>query len=159
MFFAKEGVMSTRALWSVVLAVLVICVVHLPFARASERDQLTKVTFDQPVEIPGHVLAAGSYWFVRDVNDPDVVRIFSQDWKMLYATELTQATERLKAADDTTFVLAERESSKPEALLKWFFPGETIGHEFLYSNREEKELAQDKQQVVVAAPVEAHAGF
>jgi hypothetical protein len=141
--------MNTRKLWSVISSVVFACVVLLPLARASEIDQQTKVTFDQPVEIPGQVLPAGTYWFVRDRNANNVVRIFSLDWKTLYSTEFTVDAERIKPVDDTTLTFAERESSKPEALLKWFYPGETIGHEFLYQKQEEKELGQDRQQTVV----------
>jgi hypothetical protein len=140
--------MNTRKLGSVIFGVVFACVVLLPLARASDVDQQTKVTFDQPVEIPGQVLPAGTYWFVRDRNANNVVRIFSLDWK-LYATEFTVDAERLKPAADTILTFAERESSKPEALLKWFYPGETIGHEFLYQKQEERELGQDKQQTVV----------
>jgi len=143
--------MNTKKLWSVVFSVVFACVVFLPLARASQEDQQTKVTFDQSVEIPGTVLPAGSYWFVRDTSNLSIVRVFSLDWKTLYATELTASAERREPADRTTFTFAERESSKPEAMLKWFYPGETIGHEFLYHKQEERELAQDRQQTVVAA--------
>jgi hypothetical protein len=155
--------MNTRKLFSIVFSIVFACVVLLPLARASEDDQQTEVTFDQPVEIPGRVLPAGSYWFVRDTNDLSIVRVFSLDWKTLYATELTAAAERMEPADRTTFTFAEqRESSKPEALLKWFYPGETIGHEFLYHKQEERELAQDKQETVVVAREsagQAHSGM
>jgi hypothetical protein len=145
--------MNTKTLWSVVFGIVVGCAVLLPLVQASEQDQETKVMFDQPVEVPGSILPAGSYWFERDADNIYVVRIFSGDWKTLYATEQTVETGRLKPANDPTFIFAERESSKPEALLTWFFPGETIGHEFQYPRQEEKELAQDAQQVVVATPI------
>ena len=154
--------MNIRKLWSVVFSVVFACVILLSPARASEQDQQTKVIFDQSVELPGQVLPAGSYWFVRDTIEVSVVRIYSLDWKTLYATELTVSAEVLKPADEARFTFAERESSKPEALLKWFYPGETIGHEFLYHKQEEKELAKDKQQTVVVAregTVQAHSGM
>jgi hypothetical protein len=147
--------MNTRKLWSVVFSIVLACAVLLPLARASEEDQQTKVTFDQPVEIPGTVLPAGSYWFVRDTNNLSIVRVFSLDWKTLYATENTADAERREPADGTTFTFAERESSKPEAMLKWFYPGETIGHEFLYHKQEERELSRDEQQTVMVAPENA----
>jgi len=147
--------MNTRKLWSLIFSIVFACVVLPPLARASQEDQQTKVTFDQPVEIPGRVLPAGSYWFVRDTNDLNLVRIFSLDWKTVYAAEFTASTERREPADRTTFTFAERESSKPEAMLKWFYPGETIGHEFLYHKQEERELTQDKQQTVMVAPESA----
>ena len=142
--------MNFRKLYSVVFSIVVACMVLLPLAQASEANEQTEVTFDQSVEIPGCVLQAGSYWFVRDTNNTDVVRIFSLDWKTLYATEMTASAERPTPFDNTTFTLAERESSSSEALVKWFYPGRTIGHEFLYPKQVERELAHDRQQTIVS---------
>jgi hypothetical protein len=152
--------MSIRSLSSLVFSLVVSCAV-LPFAQASEKDQQTRVTFDQPVEIPGSVLPAGSYWFVRDIDNVNIVRIFSLDWKTLFATEQTIETQRAEPSGRTTFVFAERKSAEPEALLKWFASHQTVGHEFLYSKQEERELAQDGQHEVLTAPSETrpHAGF
>jgi hypothetical protein len=44
----------------------------------------------------------------------------------------------------------EPETGNPDALLKWFYPGRVTGNEFVYSKQKEKELAQDKQQTIVA---------
>jgi hypothetical protein len=119
-------------------------------AHASETDQLTKITFNQPVQVPGLVLSAGTYLFkIPDTFDLNVVQIFNSDGTHLYATIHAIPTEASETPDDTTLVLAEQGASKPDLLLKWFYPGEPTGHEFLYSNRLEKEIAQDRQQVVV----------
>jgi hypothetical protein len=32
-------------------------------AHASEWDEATKITFNQPVQVPGHTLAPGTYLF------------------------------------------------------------------------------------------------
>jgi len=45
--------------------------------------------------------------------------------------------------------LPEQGSGKPDALLTWFYPGCLTGHEFRYSAREEKQLAQARQQTIV----------
>jgi len=119
-------------MWSVVLSVVVGCAVFLPLAGATDESQQTKVTFNQSVEIPGQVLPAGTYWLVV-TGDPfsrDLVRIYSDDRRTVYATILTVETQRPRPADGTVFTFAERESSKPEALLNWFHPGETIGRQF-----------------------------
>lgn len=142
--------MNSRKLFSVFFGLVVPCIVLLPLAQASQDNEQTKVTIDRSVEIPGSVLQAGSYWFVRDTDNLDVVRIFSLDWKTLYATEMTVAAERPKPIDHTTFTLAERRSSNPEALVKWFYPGQTIGHEFVYPKEEEREIAHDRQQTIVS---------
>jgi hypothetical protein len=152
--------MNTRKLLTAILGSLLACAVFVPIAGASEDNQETLVTFNQPVEIPGAVLPAGSYRFVLldTMSDCSVVQIFSSDRKKLFATEMTISSERARSTDNSTFDFAERESSSPEALLKWFYPGETTGHEFLYPKQEEKELAHDKQLVVTASPIVSQPG-
>jgi hypothetical protein len=34
--------------------------------------------------------------------------------------------------------------------MKWFYPGQLTGNEFLYPKQKERELAQDKQQTIMA---------
>jgi len=139
--------MNVRKLWIVAFAVVCGCTTYLQLARAGEENEKTKVTVDQPIEIPGCVLPAGSYWFVRDTNNLDVVRIFSLDWRTLYATEMTATADVPSQYGVHT---CRREPSRPAALVKWFYPGRTIGHEFLHSKQEEKELAKDRQRTVVS---------
>jgi hypothetical protein len=150
----KEKVMNARKLCSVVFTAVAGCILLLPVAQASEGTHATKVTFSQPVEIPGQVLPAGTYWFevTGDPFSPDFVRISSEDRKKIYATQLTNASERSRPARGTLFIFADQDSSQPEALLQWFFPGEKTGREFRYPSQEQKELAQDKHERVLAAP-------
>jgi hypothetical protein len=124
----------------------------LPAAHADQANQETKVTFSQPVQIPGRVLPAGTYVFVlpEEINDHFEVRIFNADRTMLVATLLTISAERSKATDNTVFGFAERGSAQPEAIVTWFYPGETTGHEFLYPKQVEKELASAKQVTIFA---------
>lgn len=121
-------------------------------AHADESDQSTKLTFSQPVQIPGQVLPAGTYLFMLAASDSDrnIVQIFNSDKTALYATLETIPTEREDATGDTALAFAEQGDGKPEVLLKWFYPGETTGTEFVYPKQEEKALAQDRQQTVVA---------
>ena len=61
-------------------------------ARADEADQSIKITFNQPIEIPGQILPAGTYLFkLADPNDLDVVRIFNSQGTRLYATQYKRA--------------------------------------------------------------------
>ena len=123
-------------------------------AHADEFNQSTTLTFSQPIQIPGQVLPAGSYLFklVETGSDQHVVQIFSADSNVLRATLLTASAERRNATSDTVVTLAEQEGGRPDALVKWFYPGREIGNEFLYPKRIEKELSQDKQEAIVAKP-------
>jgi len=123
-------------------------------AHADESDQATTITFNQPIQIPGQVLPAGTYSLklLNNNSDRNVVQIFNSDQTHLYATLQTIAAERREPTGDTVITLAEQGGGKPDALLKWFYPGLDIGHEFVYSGQQEKQLAQDTQQTIVANP-------
>jgi hypothetical protein len=170
--------MNTKSLLSITLGVFISCAMMIAPAKADVWNQKTKVTFSQPVEVPGRTLPAGTYWFVLadSVTDRNIVQIFSEDWSKLYATEFTVPSDRLNAPDDTLLTLAERESNGTPArvkwyytgpaletlstiaesqsngtpaILTWFYPGQTIGHEFEYSKSEESELTQGRQETLL----------
>jgi hypothetical protein len=136
-----------------ILATMLTFLIMLPAARASEEDQATKLTFNKAIRIPGRVLPAGTYWFVlAETNTaPNVVQIYNSDRSTLYATVLTINAERSNPTDNTAITFADRGSMQPETIVTWFYPGNTSGREFVYSNREEQELAQVKHHTVMAA--------
>jgi Protein of unknown function (DUF2911) len=120
-------------------------------AHADEADESTTITFSQPIQIPGRVLPAGTYVFkLASTDDLNVVQVFNADRTVLYATLQTIATDRPEPTDHTVVALAEQGAGQPDVLLKWFYPGRETGKEFLYPQQKEKELAQDKQQTVMA---------
>jgi hypothetical protein len=124
----------------------------LPGVRADESNQATKVTFTQAVQLPGRVLPAGTYWFIlpQNINDHNQVRIYNADRTIFYGTVITINAERVQVTDKSAFTFTAHDSTQPQALVSWFYPGETIGHEFLYPKRVSQELAKAKQVTVVA---------
>ena len=147
--------MNTRKALTFMIAFVVAFVLFFEVsAHADMSDQATQITFGQPVQIPGQVLPAGTYWFLlANISEQqDVVQIYNSDRSKLYATLETATIESQEATGHTVVKLAEQESSKPDALVAWFYPGETTGHEFLYPKDQEKQLSQDSQQTVVATP-------
>src|SRR5437588_7811476 len=94
-------------------------------AHADVRDQATTMTFSEPIQVPGQVLPAGTYVFrLADPNSTqNVVQIFNSDRTVLYATVETVTAERQQPTDDTAITLAKQGPGKPDALLKWFYPG------------------------------------
>jgi hypothetical protein len=121
-------------------------------AYADEADQQTKLTFSAPVEIPGHVLPAGTYIFrlADNGSDPNIVQILNSDGTRVYATLQTLSADRQNVRSDTTITLAEQGAGRPDALLRWYYPGSEIGHEFLYAPKQEKQLAHDRREVIAS---------
>lgn len=137
---------------AVIALLLLAFLVALPAARADEANQATKVTFDQPVQVPGHVLPAATYWFIlpENIDDHDEVLIYNADRTIFYGTFLTTSATRIQSRDETTFTLTEPNSSEPQAIVTWFYPGRLDGHEFIYPKHARTELAKEKQVTVTA---------
>ena len=128
---------------------------YAPSAYANTWNQSTELTFNSPVQIPGAVLPAGTYWFVlADMpSDRSVVEIFNHNHTCLLATDMTVPTYRDQRTSKTEIRFAERPHGSPVAILQWFYPGRLQGHEFLYRHKEERELVRDAKLDVVVAPM------
>jgi hypothetical protein len=134
-----------------ILALLLAFVIMPLVLRADDNDQATKFTFSQAVQIPGRVLPAGTYWFqLADTNDRMIVRVFAADHVTPLATLLTVDSQRPEGNDDVAVTLADRGPSQPEAIVAWFYVGDTNGHEFLYSKQQARELAHAMQKTVAS---------
>jgi hypothetical protein len=141
--------MIIRKMISILGLALAIAIVS-PVLRADEANQATKVTFSQPVQIPGRVLPAGSYWIqLARTGNPGVVQIVSDQHEVV-ATLLTISRERQEPTGHSEFVLAKQGDGKAEAIVAWFYPNRTEGHEFLYPKAERQELARGTKENVVA---------
>lgn len=147
--------MEIGKVFVIVFCLLLAGVIYVPAAWADVYNEQTKLVFNEPVEIPGRVLPAGTYWFVLQDNDSDrnVVQIFSGDWSKLETTLLAVPTLRQQPTNETEIEFAERPHDKPEALLKWYYPGNVLGHEFIYRPKHEKEFDRDTKQNVVGKPL------
>jgi hypothetical protein len=72
-----------------------------PMAKADEWDKRTIVTFNQPVEIPGRVLPAGTYVFklADSESDRNIVQVFTEDELKPLATVLAIPDSRMEPTD------------------------------------------------------------
>ena len=107
-------------------------------AAADEWNKRTTFQFDQPVEVPGHVLNAGDTYVFQLLNSSsnrNIVQIFSEDKNgldHLVATEEVAPAYRVNTPDRPMVTLEERPSYNPEAISSWFYPGDDTGWHFLY---------------------------
>ena len=117
-------------------------------ATADEWNKRTEFEFGAPVEIPGHVLAAGKYVFqILDTpSDRNIVQVFSQDAdgnETLIATIAAIPDYRYETPDKTLITFEERSAGAPEAIHSWFYPGENTGWEFVYPKAQTLEANAD----------------
>lgn len=126
---------------------------------ADERNQKTRVTFSQPVEVPGagaQVLPAGTYIFklLDSLSDRHIVQIFSEDQNHVFTTILAIPNYRMRSTDKTVMTFKERAAGQPQAIRAWFYPGREWGHEFVYAKSRAIELARIENVPVLETPVE-----
>jgi hypothetical protein len=153
----KENKMNKVKLFVVTLGFIALCALVAPSAMmADEWDKATKLTFSEPVEVPGHVLAAGTYWFTLadSGSDRNIVRIWNADRKQLVATVLAVPDYRMQPAGRTVIHFEERPSDSPEAIHSWFYPGDNFGQEFVYPKTRATQLAKQTSKPVLSMPDE-----
>jgi len=108
-----------------------------PKAKADTWNEKTIVTFDQPVEIPGHVLLPGTYTFslMNSSSARDIVEVKSNSDPRFVYIVLANPAERLQSSSKSTFEFEQLNAKSPEAIHEWFYPGTLYGQQFVYGSR------------------------
>ncbi len=126
-----------------------------PFAKADEWDKRTVITFHQPVEIPGMVLAPGTYVMklLDSPSDRDIVQFFNPTETRIFNTVLAIPAYRDEPSEHTVITFEERTAGAPQAIKDWYYPGDLRGEEFVYS----KPHPMSTAQAASPAPQPSHA--
>jgi len=149
--------MKTIRAFSIVFCILTVGLFLLPNARADEWNKKTKVTFSQPVEIPGgKILAAGTYVFklVDSQSNRNIVRIFNEDETTVITTILAIPNYRLHPTNETVLSFKERAAGTPQAMRAWFYPGQSFGQELVYPKARAMELSKITNEPILETPTE-----
>jgi len=120
-----------------------------PPVHADEWDKKTIVTFSASVEVPGTVLPAGKYVFklVDSPADRHIVRIMNERENKVFATVLAIPAYRMEPRGHSVFTFYEMPVGQPEALKKWYYPGDNYGQEFAYSKKRAAEIALAQKEL------------
>ncbi|MBZ5540073.1 MAG: hypothetical protein LAN61_06070 [Acidobacteriia bacterium] len=129
------------------------------FFNPAQADQWTKrttFTFDQPTEVPGRVLPAGTYVFklFDSSSNRHIVQIWNEDETQLVTTVLAISNYRLVPTGETVIKFREMPGESPVALKAWIYPGDNFGQEFVYPKARAIQLAEASKEVVPAETVE-----
>lgn len=143
--------MIKKAIWIGVM-LSVVGLVSASNAVADEWDKKSILTFSQPFEIPGKVLPAGTYTFelADTFADRHIVRIFNKDRTEVLATVMTIPDYRLTPTNETVIKFGEVPAGQPEVIRAWFYPGNTLGQEFVYPKARAAQLARASKAEVPA---------
>ena len=125
------------------------------------RNQDTFFTFSQAVELPKTTLPAGTYFFQLMDSDSNrhIVKVMSQDRKQLHATLMAipyYSTDR--PTDEPQVLFLETPAANgvaaSNAIKIWFYPGNTVGHEFIWPRDKAIQLARTTGQAVLTTKTE-----
>jgi hypothetical protein len=148
---------NTSKCFIVTFCLVLLCALSAPSTlMADEWDKATKLTFSEPVEVPGQVLPAGTYWFTiaDSPADRNIVQIWNADRTRLVTTILAIPDYRLQPKGRTVIHFEERPSDQPEAIHSWFYPGDNFGQEFVYPKTRATQLAKQTSRPVLSMPNE-----
>ena len=125
-------------------------------------NQDTFFTFSQPVELPKTTLPAGTYFFqlMDSPSNRHIVKVMSQDRTKLYATVMAipyYSTERPSDDPQVRFleVPAANGAAASNAIKIWFYPGNTVGHEFIWPRDKAMSLARATNQSVLTTKTDS----
>ena len=120
------------------------------------RNQDTFFTFSQAVELPKATLPAGTYFFqLMDSNsNRHIVKVMSQDRKQLHATLMAiPYYSNDRPSDDPQVRFLETPAANgvaaSNAIKIWFYPGNSVGHEFIWPRDKAMQLARATNQSVL----------
>src|SRR5262245_48073225 len=125
-------------------------------------NQDTYFTFSQAVELPKTTLPAGTYFFqlMDSQSNRHIVKIMSQDRKQLHATLMAipyYSNDRPPDDPQVRFMEtpAQAGATQTNAIKIWFYPGNSVGHEFIYPRAQALQIASRTGQSVLTTKSEA----
>jgi hypothetical protein len=121
-----------------------------PPTKADEHDKKAIVSFNQPIEVPGIVLQPGTYVIklVDSQSNRHIAEIMNEKMDHLYALTFTAAAFRVERTGKPVLTFYEGANGQPQAIKRWFWPGEVDGIEFLYPKTQAARIAAATNQKV-----------
>jgi hypothetical protein len=120
-------------------------------------DSRTEFTFNTPVELPGVTLPPGTYVFrfADATTGKNVMQVLAKDsTNKTYGLFMTISAQRPRASDDAVLRFMETPAGTPAAVKTWWYPGRTIGREFIYPKSQARRLAQATNTTVLTTQAE-----
>src|SRR6266850_5215225 len=139
--------------------------VAAPATHADEWNRSTRFSINQQFQVPNATLDANTNYVMKLLDSPSerhVVQVFNDDQSRLLSMFIAISSEQMRPAEGTEFTFMEVDPGYAKPIQKWFYPGRTIGLEFIYSPQQLTEIAAHQggrsittlSAEVIPAPVE-----
>jgi len=115
-----------------------------PVLKADDYNRKTRISISQPLEVPGVVLPPGSYVMklFNSSSNRHIVQFMNGDENQQLALTFAVSAERIRPTDKTVLTQYEGSRGAPPALRTWFYPGDTVGQEFLYPHGQATRISE-----------------
>ena len=125
-------------------------------SHAQTDDYRTYFTFSAPVTLPGVTLPAGRYLFrlADPTTSRKVISVLSADGKQPLAMRHTRPNPLTRAPQDAEVRFMETPADMPPAIKSWWYPGKSIGYEFIYPVQQARQLAKVTPEPVLTTRTE-----
>ena len=122
-------------------------------ANADQWDKRTIITVNEPIEVPGAVLPAGTYILklVDSPSDRHIVQVMNEREDHVFATVLAIPNYRLEPRGKTVLTFYEVPAGQPQPVRAWFYPGDNYGQEFVYGKERFTQLSQTNTMTTTPA--------
>ena len=132
----------TLFLTACVVAVLAILATNIR-AQSPDTNDRTFMTFNTRVELPGVTLEPGEYEFrLAPMSDSrNVVQVLKKDDSKVIGQWTFVQAQRPRATDDTVVMFKEAPEGGVPAVQYWYYPGRTVGKEFIYPKDQAQRIA------------------
>ncbi len=130
--------MSRSKVGQRILILATMLIASLAFAGPTTRK--TKITFSQPVRVPGTTLPAGTYYFSAPMINTytPLVRITDQNGNFII--QILGVPDYTHKSDHPIIIFGDHDCS-PAAVKAWLYPGSGTGVRFIYSEEEAAKIA------------------
>ena len=121
-------------------------------AQGGPMDARTEFTFSRSVELPGVTLPPGTYIFrfADATTGRKVMQVLAKDASnKTYGLFLTITAQRPRPSDEAELRFLETPAGAPAAVKTWWYPGNSIGREFIYPKSQARRLAQATNTTVL----------
>lgn len=141
---------------AVLVSCFILALVFLapPIIHGDEWNLSTRFNVNKSFEVPGMVLQPNTNYVIRLLDSPaerHVVQIYNDDQSRLLTMFMGISDQRMEPADKTVFTFIETQPGYPLPIKEWFYPGRTIGLEFIYPREQALEIARHAKEPILAA--------
>lgn len=112
-------------------------------AQQTNTQERTFLTFSNSFELPGLTLQPGTYVFkLADTPSRNVVQVWNGDENEMLGHWTFVQARRDRVTEDSVIMFKETAAGTTPAVQYWYFPGESIGKEFIYPKDQAERIAR-----------------